>query len=657
MKKNLIVLAVMILAQMMFLTGYYDKSQAKLTPDQLTAEQPVTYTTLRTPFNGNDAWYMTQAFGAYYYEETMGINGHHTGEDWNLGAGDDDAGAEVYPIATGTVIDWGTVFKGDSDGKKGGFYIIVKHEGEFKIPESSGAHIKSLKEPEHEEGRASNNGYAMLYAKDLFGEGELTDYDLDEEDNDGSYSYKEATVDTIYSVYMHIEDPSSYIKDLGDSKEITADKLDEPIGKLMGGMEFSSHLHFEIRVGDNDESVKRSVLPGNQEGGYFTKSQDMVDAGYREPSIIIQANGGQGSISDGNSEEKAITATFLILDVSSSMNDNWQGGVKIVSARTAATQMLELIGRENEAYGLNHHIGIVSFADTAHLEMNLSPEVAQAQEVVSGLDAYGNTNIGAALELANTQLQELNAQKKIMVLLSDGQTNRGLSREGILAGPVAQAQAQGIVIYTIGFGDPGDLDEEFLKNIAVASGGSYSYAASGHELQNVYLLIRHEATGKVLADLSGTIKQGETKELADIVIERGVAQAHFTLNWAGSTLELTLKDPRGKVVQEDYPRAKIFREKPLYVIVEDPQPGTWSASIYGKNVPEESLAYNFIASARQKEGFELSLSNLIILAGIGIATMGVAIIFKGIFRRCCPDCSMKLEPGTRFCPWCGRKVR
>jgi len=253
-------------------------------------------TTLRSPFNGDGNWYLTQLFGAYYKNSSLGIDGHHPGEDWNFASGDGDANKNVYPIAPGTVVGGWPVSKGDTQGSEAGFYIVVKHTGTFNIPGSSGANIQSLSKPEHETGRASNYGKPVVHSKDLFSAGALTEYDMGEKTDNGSYSYKGESVSTIYSVYMHINDPREFINSLGSDKEITGDMLDKPIGSLKGDMSsFPSHLHFEIRIG-NSANITASSLPGNK-NGYYANSQNMVDAGYREPSSVIQANRGQGSIS------------------------------------------------------------------------------------------------------------------------------------------------------------------------------------------------------------------------------------------------------------------------------------------------------------------------------------------------------------------------
>lgn len=293
--KKILACMLSIIAFSIILTGC-DKNAIEIETIKKATLQTNDYTTLGSPFHGSVKWSLTQAFGAYYDDPRY--LGHHNGEDWKYHKADENDVAAVYPIAAGEVVDWGEALSKKSDGKSAGFYIIVKHIGTFKIPKSSGAHICALSKPDYEAGRASYKGMPMIYSKDIFGMGILTDYDLGEDTDNGNYSYTEENVDTIYSVYMHIQNPKDYINGLVDSK-ITDDMLDEPIGILMENMTaFNEHFHFEIRVGNEDE-IKRSVLTAQtqsgvpQKNGYFPVSQDMIVLGYREPSSIIQANNGQ----------------------------------------------------------------------------------------------------------------------------------------------------------------------------------------------------------------------------------------------------------------------------------------------------------------------------------------------------------------------------
>lgn len=235
---------------------------------------PYRYVTLQSPFNGSGDWYLTQAFGAYLKDAKYGIDGQHTGEDWNK-VGDDNE--EVYPIAAGKVIDSGLVYSKDSDY---GYFVIIRHDGLFKIPQSSGPHLKASVDLSYTKGLGSNNYSKIVYSKNIFNTNLSFDNDFYNEKN---YQYSAKEVNVVYSVYLHLKSK------LKIGSEIT--DIRKPIGNLLASnKKHSSHLHLEIRVGETDASIKGSVLAGKTKGGYFVSSQEMVNAGYLEPSSIIQAN-------------------------------------------------------------------------------------------------------------------------------------------------------------------------------------------------------------------------------------------------------------------------------------------------------------------------------------------------------------------------------
>lgn len=131
------------------------------------------------------------------------------------------------------------------------------------------------------------------------------------------------------------------------------------------------------------------------------------------------------------------------------------------------------------------------------------------------------TAIGDALGSAVERLKDLKMKSKVIVLLSDGESNAGVLTpdEGTEA-----AKAFGIKIYSIGVGTNGlapflvtdrdgqqflrnqmvKLDEAALRKIATTTGGSYFNASDTESLKQVYEAINQlektETEGKVYTD-------------------------------------------------------------------------------------------------------------------------------------------------------------
>ncbi len=113
------------------------------------------------------------------------------------------------------------------------------------------------------------------------------------------------------------------------------------------------------------------------------------------------------------------------------------------------------------------------------------------------------TAIGDALALAVDRLKDIDAKSKVIILLSDGESNAGVLEPSEAA---EAAKAYGIKVYTIGVGSTGEapfpavdrrgrkvlvpqmvqLDEETLKMLADTTGGKYFNATNTAALEEVY---------------------------------------------------------------------------------------------------------------------------------------------------------------------------
>jgi hypothetical protein len=300
----------------------------------------------------------------------------------------------------------------------------------------------------------------------------------------------------------------------------------------------------------------------------------------------------------------AETATVLLLDVSGSMGRNWQGGVKMDSAQQAALSAVDMIEQESQASGVRHEIAVASFSSGSWLELPLSPDYSRARQAIQSLYPLDGTNMGVGIQEANGALVGTANARKIIILLSDGLSNEGLSADQILSGPVQEAVRAGTCIYTVGFGDAGDLDENLLRQIAQTACGQYSYASTPYDLQRVYVEIRHRSSGGTVIDrFTGQVRQGETTPPRSVQVPVGQGELHVTGTYAGSRLDLVLTDPRGRRVDVSYPSATLATyARMAYTIIMDPLPGIWQVAVFGAEVPENVLDYEVILSTRPTVG-------------------------------------------------------
>jgi Ca-activated chloride channel family protein len=154
-------------------------------------------------------------------------------------------------------------------------------------------------------------------------------------------------------------------------------------------------------------------------------------------------------------------------------------------------------------------VGLVAFAGNAFTQCPLTLDHDVLLELLDGLDfgmVEDGTAIGMGLATAVARLKESRTPSKVVVLLTDGQNNRGAIDP--LTG-AELARAFGIRVYTVLAGRGGvvpvpvddprfgrrvqmvrmDVDEGTLRSIAERTGGRYYRAADAGALEGIYAQI------------------------------------------------------------------------------------------------------------------------------------------------------------------------
>ncbi len=220
-------------------------------------------------------------------------------------------------------------------------------------------------------------------------------------------------------------------------------------------------------------------------------------------------------------------AIEMVLDVSGSMEAiDFQLGGKDVSRLTAVKHVLEEFVLGSRASGLSGRaddlVGLVAFGGFADSKCPLTLDHGALVDIVSGLevprpirDSQGRvinaqalqeelaTAIGDGVALGVDRLRGAKAKSKVLILLTDGDSNAGVVDPRDAAKIAAES---GIKIYTIGIGRNGTvpipqedefgnrvlvaarfrIDEELLREMAQTGGGKYFHAADSEGLAQVY---------------------------------------------------------------------------------------------------------------------------------------------------------------------------
>src|SRR5690349_21488726 len=151
-------------------------------------------------------------------------------------------------------------------------------------------------------------------------------------------------------------------------------------------------------------------------------------------------------------------------------------------------------------------IGVVAFAAEALTQVPLTtdyPVVTGAVDNLAAGQLEDGTAIGTAIATAANRLRDAPGRSRVMILLTDGENNRG----AIDPRTAAKAAAVfGVKIYTIGVGTEGmapvpvgrglfglryenrlvRIDEPLLSDIAKTTGGRYYRARDAAALQRIY---------------------------------------------------------------------------------------------------------------------------------------------------------------------------
>lgn len=198
-------------------------------------------------------------------------------------------------------------------------------------------------------------------------------------------------------------------------------------------------------------------------------------------------------------DPRAGIPVVVAIDISSSMlAEDFRPRDRLQVAKQTVARFVE--GRRDDP------IGIVAFAAEA---ITVAPVTSYRPVVLSALEGLevglleDGTAIGDGLAIAVNRLRSLPGRDRVVVLMSDGESNRG---EIDPLDAAAAAQAFGVRVFTIGVGSesvarvpvervdgqtvyaelPVGLDETLLQEVAQMTGGLYFRATNPAALQRIY---------------------------------------------------------------------------------------------------------------------------------------------------------------------------
>ena len=188
----------------------------------------------------------------------------------------------------------------------------------------------------------------------------------------------------------------------------------------------------------------------------------------------------------------------LVVDRSGSMH-----GEKLAYAKHAIFGLIDRLLTTD-------HLSLCAYDDHVDVIFPRHPVDALVMKAnVATVEVRGCTNLSAGLLAGLQQLPAAGKALRRVLLLSDGLANSGVTDPAGLADLARQAIGSGRTVSTFGVGQ--DFDEDALRAIADAGGGSYYYIASPEDIPTIF---REE-----LGELGDVVAQNLTVHFTPLAAE------------------------------------------------------------------------------------------------------------------------------------------
>lgn len=215
-------------------------------------------------------------------------------------------------------------------------------------------------------------------------------------------------------------------------------------------------------------------ITGLQQDDFTVTEQSSTESGPTAETITC--------FSESTSGSSGISFS-LVFDVSGSM-----GGQRLDDAKAAAINFINNSGSNDRA-------SLVKFSDDFDVEIVMAADWVNTDNNSNGtpdiIDAINNLTIGnlTALYDGTAKGIEILSQEptpKAVIVFTDGQANDDVVHN--INSVIAMANNDSIPLYTIGLG----IDPQNLRDMASATGGTYHYAPTAQDMNDIYTDIAQE---------------------------------------------------------------------------------------------------------------------------------------------------------------------
>jgi Ca-activated chloride channel homolog len=287
---------------------------------------------------------------------------------------------------------------------------------------------------------------------------------------------------------------------------------------------------------------------------------------------------------------------LLVVDVSKSMLESDPNKISN-EAMKMFVDMLSLQGDK---------LGVIAFAQGVMREKGLVKiqsyqEKNDLKEFIDSLEKYPFTDMSTGVKEAVKVLDSNHQQgySPLIVLLADGNNDLGKNSNKTtkqadedLSKYVADAQAKGYPIYTIGLNADGKLNKDILKNIAETTNGKFFETKSADSLPDILSEIFANHSKLKIVSLDNIVANGDYQDIEVNVPNENVIEANISL-MSSKPVEVRLVNPEGSELPLTSENLHISTST-TYTMIKliKPEQGDWILKV--KGVPQDKIDINLI---------------------------------------------------------------
>jgi len=327
---------------------------------------------------------------------------------------------------------------------------------------------------------------------------------------------------------------------------------------------------------------------------------------YRVYDEALEASG-YNSFSQQLEEYKASGQHQEIQDEIDRLVELYSIPSRLELAKTAAINLIDLSQMDKNNSGRDSLLGLVTFSNQAMFEHSLTLKFQELKPIISSLSPLNQTNIGDALSMGLDEL-ESNAdpdQPMMVILLSDGHANVGMSANEILAVIPPRANNHDITLCTAGFADiESEVDFILLEGLADQTDGEYIFTNSGAALGSFFMACREAAAGKELSgQITGIAEADDINEAGRIDIEGNTCNLSLSLNFLSGKPMIELIDPAGEPVDTSAEGISYQTQNQVQLLtVENPLSGEWVINLTNDDPQGIDAVYSILISTNPCDG-------------------------------------------------------